>query len=245
MYFFLKERNSDKATLIYLIYYLKNEGKNFKYSTGQKVHPDDWNFGDRIPKSKRGAGGVISKHISSVLSKFSDHLGDMIKECGKWFEKQHVTYKNFFKNRKGNIMSNPKRRAKLEELCNLIKYNLYKDSQEKIWYDNIDKVLDYYNKNKKTPSAKILLGRWFASQKALYKNFINGKKGHAIRCPKRRSKLEELCKIGGIDLEKFCNPKKEETNKHKCICGSLMRNESSSITRHNKSKKHKDYLAKN
>lgn len=81
MYFFLKERNSNKATLIYLIYYLKNEGKNFKYSTGQKVLPDDWNFDDRMPKAKRGAGGVISKHISSVLSKYSDHLDEMIKKC--------------------------------------------------------------------------------------------------------------------------------------------------------------------
>nr|WP_320118916.1 phage integrase SAM-like domain-containing protein [uncultured Marinifilum sp.] len=81
MYFFLKERNYDKATLIYLIYYLKNEGKNFKYSTGQKVHPKDWNFEDRMPKAKRGAGGVISKHMSSVLSKYSDHLDEMIKEC--------------------------------------------------------------------------------------------------------------------------------------------------------------------
>lgn len=79
MYFFLKERNSDKATLIYLIYYLKNQGKNFKYSTGQKVLPTDWNFEDRMPKAKRGAGGVNAKHLSSVLSQYSACLEETIK----------------------------------------------------------------------------------------------------------------------------------------------------------------------
>ena len=80
MYFFLKEPKTNKATLIYLIFYLKKQRVNFKYSTGQKVHPDDWNFEDRIPKAKRGAGGVAAKHLSSVLSQYSTCLEMAIKD---------------------------------------------------------------------------------------------------------------------------------------------------------------------
>ena len=94
MYFFLKEPKSNKATLIYLIYYLKSEGKNFKYSTGQKVHPGDWNFEDRMPKSKRGAGGVISRHLSTVLSQYSTCLDDVIKDCEK---KNKALHREFLK----------------------------------------------------------------------------------------------------------------------------------------------------
>ncbi len=81
MYFFLKEPKSNKETLIYLIYYIKKEGKNFKFSTGQKVRPDDWNFEDRMPKSKRGSGGVLARHLSSILSQYRILLEDNIKIC--------------------------------------------------------------------------------------------------------------------------------------------------------------------
>jgi len=81
MYFFLKEPNANKDTLIYLIYYIKKQGKNFKYSTGQKSHPDDWNFDDRLPKSKRGSAGVKARHLSSILSQYSSLLEKTIKHC--------------------------------------------------------------------------------------------------------------------------------------------------------------------
>ena len=80
MYFFLKEPNSNKDTIIYLIYYLKHEGKNFKYSTGQKISPEDWDPINRLPKTKRGAAGVKNKHISSVLSNYSSLLDDTVQD---------------------------------------------------------------------------------------------------------------------------------------------------------------------
>ncbi|NOU60719.1 phage integrase SAM-like domain-containing protein [Marinifilum caeruleilacunae] len=83
MYFFLKEPKSDKITPIYLIYFLKNQNKNFKYSTNQKIHPDNWNSKSRMPVVKRGAGGVELKHLGSVLAMYSDFLDEKIKEYEK------------------------------------------------------------------------------------------------------------------------------------------------------------------
>ncbi len=81
MYFFLKEPKSCKDTLIYLIYYVKKQGRNFKYSTGQKTHPEDWNFETRLPKSRRGASGVKAKHLSCILSQYSTLLEKTIQHC--------------------------------------------------------------------------------------------------------------------------------------------------------------------
>ncbi|WP_461644281.1 hypothetical protein [Labilibaculum euxinus] len=83
MYFFLKEPNGDKITPIYLIFHLKTQKKNFKYSTGQMIHPDNWNGKSRTPLAKRGAGGAELKHLSSILSMYSDFLDEKIKEFEK------------------------------------------------------------------------------------------------------------------------------------------------------------------
>jgi len=83
MYFFLKEPNGDKLTPIYLIFYLKTQKKNFKYSTGQAVHPVNWNSKSRMPIAKRGASGADLKHLSSMLSMYSDFLEENIREFEK------------------------------------------------------------------------------------------------------------------------------------------------------------------
>lgn len=83
MYFFLKEPNADKLTPIYLIFYLKGQKKNFKYSTNQTIHPDNWNKKSRLPEAKRGAKGVELKHITSMLGMYSDFLEEKIKEFEK------------------------------------------------------------------------------------------------------------------------------------------------------------------
>ena len=79
MYFYLKEPKSKIKTIIYLIHYIQSEGKNFKYSTKQKIDPEDWDFENRMPKVKRGAGGVKNKHISSILQQYIDLLDKEIK----------------------------------------------------------------------------------------------------------------------------------------------------------------------
>lgn len=48
--FNLKEAKKDGLTSIRFIAYFKNENKKFVYSTGESIHPDDWNFENIQPK---------------------------------------------------------------------------------------------------------------------------------------------------------------------------------------------------
>ena len=42
MYFYLKEPSGDKDTIIIIQYYIADEKKIFKYSTGETINPNDW-----------------------------------------------------------------------------------------------------------------------------------------------------------------------------------------------------------
>lgn len=81
MYFYLKEPNTDSETLIYLYYYVKSEGKNFKYSTGKKIHPDQWDSENRFPKTLRGSRGTENKHLSTYLQKFVNLIDEILKDA--------------------------------------------------------------------------------------------------------------------------------------------------------------------
>ena len=83
MYFFLHEPKSNKDTPIFLIQYLKDEKKNFKYPTGQKINPNDWDFSNRLPQSKRGAAGVKARYLKSILDQYSELLEVTIRDCVK------------------------------------------------------------------------------------------------------------------------------------------------------------------
>ena len=61
MYFYLKEPKSEKETLIIIQFYVKSEKAIFKYSTGEKINPENWDFENRLPKSKKGIGGAKLK----------------------------------------------------------------------------------------------------------------------------------------------------------------------------------------
>lgn len=83
MYFYLKEPKSEKNTPIYIIFFVKAERKNFKYSTGQKINPIDWDFDSRYPKLKRGTPGKKNKHISSVLDMYRNFLNGIFEDLDK------------------------------------------------------------------------------------------------------------------------------------------------------------------
>lgn len=83
MYFYLKNPNEQKETSINLIFYAKDEptsNKNFKYSTKQKISPQEWDFSIRYPKLKRGAIGKKNKQISLVLDDYKKLLETSILE---------------------------------------------------------------------------------------------------------------------------------------------------------------------
>lgn len=81
MHLYLKEPNADKETLIIIQYYVKSEGKPFKYSTGEKIHPKNWNFDTKSPLSKKGYEGAKLKTISSIISKYSNFLEEIISNA--------------------------------------------------------------------------------------------------------------------------------------------------------------------
>lgn len=81
MYFFLKEPKSRNETPIYIIHFVVVEKKNFKFSTGQKIKPDDWDFENRMPKTKRGAAGVKLRNITTILRQYSDLLEEQIENA--------------------------------------------------------------------------------------------------------------------------------------------------------------------
>lgn len=80
MYFYLKEPKSAKETLIYLIFYVKSDRQNFKYSTGQKIKPEYWDFNSRLPQIKRGGIGQKNKHVSDVLDQYKKVLESTLKD---------------------------------------------------------------------------------------------------------------------------------------------------------------------
>lgn len=81
MYFYLKEPKSEKETLIIIQLYVKNEKVIFKYSTGEKINPENWDFENRLPKSKKGIGGAKLKKITSNIMRYDTFLERLIDNC--------------------------------------------------------------------------------------------------------------------------------------------------------------------
>jgi len=79
MYFYLKEPKAN-TSLIYLIFYVRADKKNFKYSTKQKIASENWDFENRFPKLKRGKHGKVNKQISDVLLLYKSTLEETIRE---------------------------------------------------------------------------------------------------------------------------------------------------------------------
>jgi superfamily II DNA or RNA helicase len=109
-----------------------------------------------------------------------------IKSLGKWIGTQKTNYKNNEYNMKIEEIKN-----KWEEFIE--EYKEYLLSDEKIWYDKLEQVKNYINKNKKAPSKKDkdikILGFWIRNQKLNYKNNIKNMKIEQIK-----NKWEEFIK---------------------------------------------------
>ncbi|WP_299710999.1 tyrosine-type recombinase/integrase [uncultured Tenacibaculum sp.] len=71
--FNLKDKNKDGLTLIYLKAYFKNEGKRFVYSTGESIHPEEWDFKNRQPNNLTGRTSKADSHrtIKRQLDRYS------------------------------------------------------------------------------------------------------------------------------------------------------------------------------
>lgn len=74
MFFYLKEPNGCKDTIIIIQYYISDENKLFKYSTGVVINPVDWDFKTRMPKQKKGQEGVRLRKITTQIMQYNDLL---------------------------------------------------------------------------------------------------------------------------------------------------------------------------
>ena len=72
--FNLKDKKKDGLTLIYLKAYFKNEGKRFVYSTGESIHPEEWDFKNRQPDNLKGRTSKADSHrtIKRQLDRYSN-----------------------------------------------------------------------------------------------------------------------------------------------------------------------------
>ena len=72
--FKLKEPNSERDTLIYFRSYFGNENKNFIYSTGEKIKPEEWDFENRQPKDLNGRTKRAESH-RSIKKQLDRYIG--------------------------------------------------------------------------------------------------------------------------------------------------------------------------
>jgi integrase len=84
MYFNLKEPNKNKDTLIILRYYISKKEGRFVFSTGLTIHPDLWDFDNKIVKLKRGRSD-----LSSIKRKLQNYL-DYLEKCLNNFELNNI-----------------------------------------------------------------------------------------------------------------------------------------------------------
>lgn len=90
MYFYLKEPNSDKQTIILLKYYVANSKKYFQISTKLSINPNNWNFKSRSPIIKRGLASVESRQLTHHLNKLDELLQSTINKHGSSLTKEHL-----------------------------------------------------------------------------------------------------------------------------------------------------------
>jgi len=76
----LKEPKSEKETLIYFRSYFLNENKNFIYSTGEKIIPEEWDFENRQPNDLNGRTKRAENHrsIRKQLDRYSSFFTEIV-----------------------------------------------------------------------------------------------------------------------------------------------------------------------
>ena len=78
--FKLKEPKSTKETLIYFRSYFDREKKNFIYSTGEKIKPEEWKYENRIPNALNGRTAKAENHrsIKKQLDRYSSLFTELV-----------------------------------------------------------------------------------------------------------------------------------------------------------------------
>jgi integrase len=81
--FKLKEPNAEKETLIYFTCFFKNENKKFIYSTGEKIHPKNWDATNKFPFLNGKNKAEFLESIKIQLNRYSDLMQKTESELKK------------------------------------------------------------------------------------------------------------------------------------------------------------------
>lgn len=78
--FFLRKPKDDKETLILFSSYFKNENRKFVYSTGETIHPKEWDFENRMPNNLNGrtSKATNQRAIKIQLDRYSSFFSNII-----------------------------------------------------------------------------------------------------------------------------------------------------------------------
>ncbi|WP_426431030.1 tyrosine-type recombinase/integrase [Winogradskyella sp. HB-48] len=76
--FFLKNPKSENKTLIMFSAYFSSERKQFKYSTGEKIKPEYWNFDNYRPKLKGTKKSNNASEINLQLNRYSESFENVL-----------------------------------------------------------------------------------------------------------------------------------------------------------------------
>lgn len=149
--FQLKEPKSTKETLIYFVTNFKDENKKFKYSTGEKILPDHWDFENRLPKRYGKNKNINSSSLMLQLGRYSDLFqktiglytrineplsSQLLKKTFDEEFKKSLPGKNLFFDAYDNFM-NEKKKGKEWSIATIKRY------------DNIKNILTNFEKSKK------------------------------------------------------------------------------------------------
>jgi len=167
----LKQSNKDGETLIYLKAYFKNEGKKFVYSTGETIHPKEWDFENRQPNNLTGRTSKADRQrtIKTQLDRYTNffsRITDLYKNTGqeitienikKEFDKEFkkvktdarsffVVYDKFLKEKTDDRTdkANSTTTVKRYEYNKKLLEDFETSTGRKLNFNNIDK--DFYNK---------------------------------------------------------------------------------------------------
>ena len=165
MFFFLKKPNSKVPTTIYLIYFIKEEGKNFSYSTELKIHPENWDFKARMPKTLRGGEGKKNKRIAIALMPYQKLLQEIIdkRNLGQRTLNKNMLRDAFNHKFRPNQVTNERPKGITDMVQTFIDIKSQSKGKSKSWmlkYGNLKKKLQYFEEEKGKVKIDTIDGDW-------------------------------------------------------------------------------------
>jgi len=173
--FVLKDPSAKEPTLIYLTHYFN--GRRFKLSTGEKVHPKSWNPEKHRPRSN----GPVSASLNIFLDRFESKIKEAHLDLRANF--QPITTKSL----KESIYGSDTTGTFMEFFSRFVE----KKSEA---YQSVRKLLSSYHRPKDFDDIN---KDWFD----LYQSYLEGKGYTASYVDKNLSIISEVLRVSGRSID--------------------------------------------